>query len=438
MTQKALTITWLKMTLKSPVNANYAATVIKIKEIHPLDGCDNVAGTSIFGSQAIVGKDTRVGDTGIVFPAECALSEEYARENNLHRHGDLNRGEGATGYLEDNRRVKAMKFRGHRSDALFMPLSSLDYLDEDLTTLQEGDTFDEIGGREICKKYEVPRQHSSNPVSGGAAKTTRIDKLFMPEHYDTDNYFRNEHGISDDTRIVVTQKLHGTSIRVGNTVVSRKLTLRDKIARRLGVRVAETDYDYVFGSRKVIKDVNNPDQNHFYSTDIWTEYGQKLDGLLPQGFIAYGELIGHTPEGSPIQKNFTYNAPANTAGLLIYRIAYINPQGVIVDLAWEQVKEFCRDAGLIHVPELWSGTKGNFDVAPYLDVKFEEKGFDAVPLSPESPCDEGVCIRVDGLAPYILKAKSPMFLAHETKMLDEEATDIETEGTTDEVAQTTT
>jgi hypothetical protein len=89
----------------------------------PLEDCDNVVGTPIFGFQAIVGKDSKPGDLGIVFPAESQLSEEYCRVNNLFRHGDLNDDESAKGYLEDNRRVKAMKFRGHRSDCLFMPLS---------------------------------------------------------------------------------------------------------------------------------------------------------------------------------------------------------------------------------------------------------------------------------------------------------------------------
>jgi hypothetical protein len=40
-----------------------------------------------------------------------------------------------------------------------------------------------------------------------------------------------------------------------------------------------------------------------------------------------------------------------------------------------------------------------------------------VPLS-EWVIDEWVCIRREGLTPYITKAKSPEFLIHETKLLD--------------------
>ena len=42
----------------------------------------------------------------------------------------------------------------------------------------------------------------------------------------------------------------------------------------------------------------------------------------------------------------------------------------------------------------------------------------AIPLCAESPCDEGIVIRQDGLTPTLLKWKSPLFLEHETKELD--------------------
>ena len=418
------------MKLLEPENANYAAVVVKIKAITPLEGCDNVVGTPLLGFQAIVGKDTAVGDLGIVFPAETQLSEEYARLNNLHRHGNLNDDEGAKGYLEDNRRVKAMKFRGHRSDCLFMPLSSLGYIKNlDVSLFNEGDTFDRIGDNLICNKYVVKRTRSEARLEKNKEKFVRVDKKFLPEHYDTDNYFRNAHVIPESREVTVTQKLHGTSIRVANTYVARKLGLFEQIAKRLGVHVKEVELDMVFGSRKVIKDVNNPNQNHFYSTDIWTEEGRKLEGLVPEGFILYGELIGWTPENSPLQKHYTYNVPVGTCDLYIYRVAQINPQGLVTDLSYDQMAEFCRDRNLRPVPLLWRGLYKDFNVDDFLDKRFQDEGYaGVVPLDKESPVDEGVCIRLDGLAPYILKAKSPEFLGHESKMLDEEALDMEAEG----------
>lgn len=426
------------MKIEPPENPNYAAVVVAIKKINELEGCDNVVGTPLLGFQAIVSKDAKVGDLGIVFPAESQLSEEYARRNNLHRHGNLNDDEGAKGYLEDNRRVKAMKFRGHRSDCLFMPLDSLEYTGIFWGDLKEGDTFDTLNGHEICRKYVVKKTQREARVEKNKEKFVRVDKKFLPEHYDTDNFFRQPDTIPSERDVVVTQKLHGTSIRVANTIVARKLSLLDKIAKKVGVPVKEWEHDYVFGSRKVIKDVNNPNQNHFYGSDLWTDEGRKLEGLLPENFLVYGELIGWTPENAPLQKNYTYQVPAGTADLYIYRVAFVNGQGLVTDLSWDQVKEFCKDRGLNTVPELWRGKYRNFAKKDdegnwyipdkFVDKRYNENGFrQAVPLDKESPCDEGVCVRVDGLAPYILKAKNPQFYEHESKMLDQEAVDIEEE-----------
>lgn len=418
------------MKIDAPENENYAAVVVDIKSINPLEGSDNIIGTPIFGFQAIVGKATQIGDIGIVFPAESQLSEEYARINNLHRHGNLNDDESQKGYIEDNRRVKAMKFRGNRSDCLFMPLESLGYTEVNIDELHVGDTFDHLNNHEICRKYVVKPKGIPRIERNKEKKFVRIDKALFPEHYDSENYWRNQHVIPGDRRVVVTQKIHGTSIRIGNTIVQRKLGLHERIAQKLGVQVKTQEYDYVFGSRKVIKDINNPHQNHFYGEDLWSVEGKKLEGMIPQGFILYGELIGWTPGGAPIQKNYTYKVPEGTCDLYIYRVAHINPQGRLVDLSWDQLKEFCRDMGLRHVPELWVGLHRNLVVEKFIDKRLINEGYtNALPLddNPEL-VDEGVCIRADGLAPYILKAKSPIFLAHETKMLDEEALDLEAEG----------
>lgn len=42
----------------------------------------------------------------------------------------------------------------------------------------------------------------------------------------------------------------------------------------------------------------------------------------------------------------------------------------------------------------------------------------AVPLDSESPCDEGVTVRAEGITPLVLKAKSPLFLVAEGHSAD--------------------
>lgn len=420
------------MKIETPENKNYAATVVKLTDVYPLEGADRILGANIFGSQAIVSLDTTPGTVGLYFPAETQLSQEFAYENNLHDHGNLNKDQGVSGYLGDNRRVRALRLRGHRSDCLFLPLTSLSYIKGlKLADLKEGDTFDTLLGKPICNKYVVKQTKKEQRLEKNKHKIfTRVDQKHLPKHYDTDNYFRNADTIPAGRWVTITQKLHGTSIRVGHTIVARKLTIRDRAAKLAGIQVKDTEMDYVFGSKNVIKDINNPNQVGYYSTDIYTEVGKTLEGVLPENFIIYGEVIGWTSDGGLIQKNYTYQVPKGTNDLYVYRVAFINEKGYLVDLSWDQVKEFCNDRNLKHVPELYSGPMPTQEeiVAWFIDKKFREDGYpQAVDLDKESPVDEGVCIRVDAMQPYILKAKSPRFLEHETKMLDEEATDLEGE-----------
>lgn len=413
------------MKLETPENGNYVATIVRIKNPYKLEGLDNLVGVKFFGFQALISKDTEADILGVVFTAETQLSEEYVKQNNLYRHSDLNKETDKSGYVEDNRRVKAIKLKGNSSNALFMPLESLAFTGINLDELKEGDAFDKINGHDICKKY-TRKQKSSRIEKNKRVTFKRVDEKFLPEHYDSENYFKNSHVIKGNRQIIVTQKLHGTSIRIGNTIVQRQLNLRDKVAKSLGVSVIDKEFAHVYGSRKVIKDSNNPNQNHFYDDDIWTEEGKKYDDSIPENFIVYGELIGWTKSGAPIQKGYTYRVPKGTSDLYVYRVAVVTNQGMLVDLSWEQVKEFCRDRNLKYVPELWSGMHKYFIADDWMDKNYFKEGYkQAVPLDDESPCDEGVCVRVDGMAPYILKAKSPEFFVHETKMIDQGAADTE-------------
>lgn len=416
------------MKFEAPKNPNYAASVVRIANIIPLENCDNVVATTIFGFQAIVGKNTQVGDLGIVFPAETQLSDAYCMNNNLFRDENRNKDINEKGYIENSRRCKAVKFRGHTSSCLFMPLASLGYiLGKKVAQLEEGDTFDFIQGEEICRKYVIKEVGERKNHQAQPKRFNRVDTKFIPEHFDTENYFRNDRNVGVETEIIVTQKLHGTSIRIANTIVLRKLSWRERLAKWFGIKVQETEYDLVQGSRKVIKDVTNPYHDHYYTEDIWSVEGQKLKGLLPENFIIYGELVGFTSDGAELQSSYTYDVAPRHAVLYVYRVAFVNAAGLVTDLSWDQLKEFCLARGLRYVPELWRGKHKDFKVAPYLECRLSDTFDNAIPLSHEGTADEGICIRVDKLTPYILKAKSQKFYEHESSLLDKGQEDLESQ-----------
>ena len=422
------------MKLNEPKNKNYAAVVVRLKNIIPLESCDNLVATTIFGFQAIVGKEHKVGDIGVVFPAETQLSKEFCSANNLYRHKELNK-EDKAGYLEDNRRVKAVKFRGNTSSCLFMPLDCFDYLGT--FDLKEGDEFDELNGNMICKKYIIREPREFSNKMSGQKKVERVELKHMPEHFDTDNFWKNIDKVGKFERCYITQKLHGTSIRVGYTLANRNLTMIEKVAKFFGARIQEKQYELVCASRKVIKG-GDSEYQHYYETDIWTTEGKKLEGLLPKNYILYGELIGFTDTGAPIQKDYTYNVQEG-CDLYVYRIAVVNEDGHITDLDWNHIKQFCVNTGLKYVPEMSEWVPDYEDEDPYdtrelvqeinelVDNKYSEEYTDALTLSNPDTVDEGVCVRFEGnrLTPYILKAKSPKFFEWETKQLDTGNEDIE-------------
>lgn len=425
------------MKVLEPENKDYAGIIVRLPAPVALQGLDNLVGLQVLGSQALVAKDSDYGELALVFTAGTQLSEEFAYKNNLYRHNDKNEDQSQAGYLEDNRHVRALKLRGHTSSALILRLESLTYIKKlDVSQFNEGDTFDRIGDHEICKKYVNKIPHAQSQLEKNKKIFTRVDEKFLPYHYDTDSYFKYAHIIPENAEVTVTQKLHGTSIRIGHTIVQRQHTFVERVAKKLGARVESTEYDYVYGSRRVVKDANNPSHVHFYDTDVWSINGAKLMGKVPKGYLVYGELIGWTPDGAPLQSKYTYDIPQGLAELYVYRVAMINPEGVVTDMSYDQVVGFCKERDLKVVPLLWRGKYKDFKPEDWVDFPghetlhfYKKDGYPmAVPLSADSMCDEGVVIRAEGIAPYTLKCKSQTFVGYDNQNMVDGTLDMEEEG----------
>ncbi|AGS82450.1 RNA ligase [Mycobacterium phage Yeet] len=440
------------MKFDPPANSNYACMVVKIPATITLPGLDNLVGVPVLGHQALTQKDKQAGELALAFTAETQLSEEYAAYNNLFRDSSLNRDQAEKGYLEANRRIRALKLRGHRSDALLMPLESIAYTGVDISQLQEGDVFDVVNGHEICRKYVLPvnKPNGRRAASTKMAKAfKRVDTKLFPEHLATDNFWRNRHELKPGREIVISQKLHGTSLRVGRVPCLRQ---RGRVERFLNRWFPTPDYafDAVYGSRKVIKDPGDANKQHFYDFDLWSWYGEKIADLVPEGYLVYGEIIGYLPgTDTPIQKNYTYNLPVGECELYVYRVATINTQGTLADLPWDAVKEFCLARGLKWTPEmgrvsfgpqtLWSAEDIEQYVNELMDMRYADYYDEVVakdeelaaiferpiPLSDKKTVDEGVVLRQEGIVPVLLKARAAGFLLHESKLLDAEEQDIE-------------
>lgn len=438
------------MSIEIKGTKNYSATVIRVPELRKAENSDKLYIIDKLGMTSIVDESwkDKVGELALLFPAEVQLSEEFTRSNNLYRHSEKNADRSKTGYLDDNRRVRALKLRGNISNGLALPLDSLGpvmdkvdlYWSRDV--FEEGMVFDTFGGHQICRKYVIEEKAAALTKGERQVKKAfkRVDSTFLPEHFETGQWMRERDSVPNDAELIITQKLHGTSVRLANTVVKRQLNWLEKIAQKLGVAVKDHDYDLVAGSRRAIKDPNNPNQAHFYKEDIWTDALRVYGDQLPKNFVVYGELVGFVPNtGTPIQEGHTYEDVPGDYSLYVYRVAIITEDAELVDLSWDQVKGFCERHGFTTVPELDRIPKMAFDIEEYNEQNFYMGWLQygegiynerPVPISEGGTGkDEGIAIRVETkTGPELYKFKNKSHYLYESNQLDTGEADLESQG----------
>ena len=450
-------------------NRNYSASIQPLERFIDLDNCDNVKHAVILNKKVIVSKEAKAGALGIFFPVESQLSKEFLGANNQFRkpeHGNTDQTK--KGFFEEHGRVRAVKFRGHKSEGFWIPIESLTYTGLDLSIFNVGDEFEDIEHNgttyPICKKY-VPKRNIGHGNTNKVAKPKQEDRIVRNQfrlHYDTENLRRNIHKINPDDIISISTKYHGTSAVISNLLVNRELKWYEKILKRLGVKIQDQHYGIVWSSRKVIKGVEEPKEssNHFYDSDIWGVVAKEIGPSIPKSYTIYGEIVGYTPTGAAIQfrtdGDYHYGCKPGEHKFLVYRVTTTNPDGAVVELSWPQMKKFCKNEGFTMVEQKYYGSAYDHYLMltqlmerEYLcdnDPQWHEHFLELLELeyTPDVMCPlndfkvpaEGVVLRRDHLeSSEAWKLKSFLFTAGETKALDAGTVDIETEqseGVTDE------
>jgi hypothetical protein len=447
------------MKLNKPNNSNYAATVVALDKFVDLPNCANVKAAIIMGNHVIVGKDCYPGDLGLFFPVETQLMRIFLSYNNLYRKAEFgNINTTKVGFFEPHGRVKCMKFRGHKSEGFWLPISSLDFLGYGVySQLRVGDTFDTINDVAICKKY-VPK---CNSVVGSGknvkARQPRLEDKFVPGqfnfHIDTENLRKNIHKINPWDTLSITDKWHGTSAVIANVLTRRQLRWWEKVLVAVGVPITTDSYGYAWSSRKVVKGVNGQAKDtarHFYGEDVWGVVAKELEESVEKGITLYGEIVGYTPGGGPIQslggQAYAYECAPGQHKFVVYRITHTNSSGTVYEFSYPQIKEYCQKYRLDYVKELYYGGAGFFIgmlVEPTdcfsddtLD-SFHEKLLSRLEelyvrdqdceYNPGLPA-EGIVVRVEKLySCESYKLKSFRFLSGESKELDKGVMDMETQ-----------
>jgi len=253
-----------KFILSPNHNINYLASVVNVQSFRPHSNADRLKIATIYGNNVITGIDAQEG-LFCYFPLECSLSAEFLSYTNSFRDKELNRDKSVSSMFEAHGRVRAIRLRGEKSEGYIVPIEVLiDFVNNFLgkkvskDDIKVGQDFDTVFDHILCKKY-VPRNVREPNVSGKKTKgnvkryETKLVENQFHFHPSTEQLKRNVNKISPEDYVSITNKLHGCNFIVSHVRVKRKLSLFERLAKKIGIRVEETEYGMLYSSRAVIK-----------------------------------------------------------------------------------------------------------------------------------------------------------------------------------------
>jgi RNA ligase (TIGR02306 family) len=398
---------------------NYACSVVEIKDLFSIEGADAIIRAVVNGNNVVVPKTTEVGSKMLYFVSGTKLSADYCHKNNLYDKAGENYDKDKKGFISfKQKRVKAIKLKGVVSDGMLMPLDSLKAFIDGYNSLKVGDEFTEINGVQICEKYIVPIKEG-NQSGQKTAKTNKLKDLIVDNqfhfHHETEHFVKHQNKFTQETEIIITRKLHGSSLILSNVLINKQLSLKERIFKFFGAEIPTSEYGIIWSSGKpkgklpkgIESKTNKWDTPNpsYYTSDIWARAYKEIGHAVEKGISIYGEIVGKGIQGDM----FTYN---QDYGIYIYRITQTSVDGNVVEFSWEQVKRYCEKYGLNHVEEYFVGKVKELVVLDesllgYLQQIYLDKSY------PDCKIDEGICIKLRK-TDEIFKLKSPFFIKMES------------------------
>ena len=400
----------------------------------------------------------------------------------LNRDDKLNKDTTKKGMFDLNGRVRAQAFRGEKSEGFWVPvdtvLAAFFMTPGGVDYLKLGSEFDYIGETMICKKYVSPATMKARNANQGPGKKKKEIKMFL-KHFSTPQFGRNDHAVLLNDYVIITEKLHGTSQRVGNILVTEdvKLSGWQQFCGWLGdgnwtKSVNLSEYKDLIGTRNVVlNDKKKEEDSGFHPVSFREKASELLLGNMRKGETFFYEVVGYEPGGKSIMPTcenkklkkhlekeeykkfmidfgntttFNYGCKVGEFKVFVYRITMTNEDGVSVDYTWDAVKTRCSELGISNVPELFRGTRR--DMAQIYAVQSEEvdgrlnfEDDELLELSARfikeisegrsivgSNLIEGVCLRIENdTTPTVFKEKNFQFkvlegIIKDSGVIDEE------------------
>ncbi len=423
---------WIRFTLQ-PIDM-YKATIVRLPEPRPHPNADRLQIFTIMGYQVITNLSHHEGELGIFFPPDGQVSEEYAQANDLVGYTD-EEGNRKGGFMSNKRRVRAINLRGEKSQGLWMPITSIEFLGGNVYSLQVGDELDTYREHQFCNKYYTP---ATKQAMKKGRKVNRRETTMFHMHADTAKLQQRIDRLPQYSIITVTEKVHGTSGRFGRVLEP----IPNGWMRRMLRLPERSEWVELSGSRRVILERRDQVQSFYGSDDFRNEVVDPLRGNLHKGETVFFEIVGWVDEATPImpavdtsilrdkaieqkygkKMHYKYGCPPGTRKMIVYRITMTNEDGVSHDMTWEQVKQRCRELGVEHARE--EGTvyvnhvldlREDNEYMPQLFLHWCDLAANGPSAYDETHIKEGIAIRFETGEPETLfmKYKSHTFLVLE-------------------------
>lgn len=410
--------------------AHNEAIVGKIGNIQPIEGADKIVKAEVIVNNIpiapiVVGVESKEGDNIVYFDSNMVLSEAVLKD-----YPDLGN------YLAKNGRVRVVSLKKTISNGLAVAVDKFEKYGE---VPSHGNSFLTIGKTEICRKYVAPVRHITQTAKDktkgkkGKKQSRMIEDQFR-FHIDTEQLARNAYKISPNDVCSISKKMHGTSAILSNCLVTRKLSFVECFIKHFGIKIVDTEYDYIHASRTVVK--NGSEDSGYYGEDLWGYAMEPFKGKLHKGETIYCEIVGFLRSGGAIQKKYDYGCDPMTHRVLVYRITQTSIDGSVVELGWKAMQDRAKEIGVECVHTYFFGRAK--DLYPHIkeDDDWNKNFVNELSLNfleqMDNECKnkvpaEGIVLRKEGLYIESYKLKSQKFFLQESKAHEEGEVDIEEE-----------
>ncbi len=259
---------------------SYEIIVVKITNLVKAPNSDNLMLASFDGTQVVVGKDSYLGQIGLFFNCDGILNDEFCRANDLYPRFENGIRVGGGFFTEGKPRIRAQKFRGNKSDGYFCPIEYLNYTGYNLSKLKIGDKFNELNGKIIAEKYV--NQATLKAMKQNRGNQQPKSKMFL-KHFETAQLRFYIDKIPVGSKLIISEKVHGTSHRVGNCLEQLNLGFFKRNINKIVPIFSTERWNFLSGTRNVILNYRE-DKPVISNEDAWLQYRMEKKKLSCKKF----------------------------------------------------------------------------------------------------------------------------------------------------------